>query len=48
MSLAALWVAGGVLVLTPYATAAAIANVAFPLASAIGIGKSRSAEPEPA
>ncbi len=39
MSLAALWVAGRVLVLTPYATAAAIANVAFPVALAIGIGK---------
>ena len=39
MSLAALWIAGRVLVLTPYATAAAIANVAFPVALAIGIGK---------
>ncbi len=39
MALAALWVAGRVLVLTPYATAAAIANVAFPVALAIGIGK---------
>jgi uncharacterized protein involved in response to NO len=39
IALAALWVAGRVLVLTPYATAAAIANVAFPLALAIGIGK---------
>ena len=39
MALAALWVAGRVLVLTPYATAAAIVNVAFPLALAIGIGK---------
>ncbi len=39
MSLAALWVAGRVLVLTPYSTAAAIANVAFPVALAIGIGK---------
>jgi uncharacterized protein involved in response to NO len=38
MALAALWVAGRVLVLTPYATAAAIANVAFPLALAMGIG----------
>ena len=39
MALAALWVAGRVLVLTPYATAAAIANVAFPVALAIGIGR---------
>jgi uncharacterized protein involved in response to NO len=39
IALAALWVTGRVLVLTPYATAAAIANVAFPLALAIGIGK---------
>jgi uncharacterized protein involved in response to NO len=39
IALAALWVAGRVLVLTPYAAAAAIANVAFPLALAIGIGK---------
>ncbi len=39
MALAALWVAGRALVLTPYATAAAIVNVAFPLALAIGIGK---------
>ena len=38
MALAALWVAGRVLVLTPYATAATIANVAFPVALAIGIG----------
>lgn len=35
---AALWVAGRALVLTPYATAAAIANAAFPLALAIGVG----------
>ena len=39
IALAALWLAGRVLVLTPYATASAIANVAFPLALAIGIGK---------
>ncbi|MEO8754374.1 MAG: NnrS family protein [Casimicrobiaceae bacterium] len=39
MALAALWIAGRVLVLTPYATAAAIVNVAFPLAVALGIGK---------
>jgi len=38
MALAALWVAGRVLVLTPYPAAAAIANVAFPLALAFGIG----------
>jgi uncharacterized protein involved in response to NO len=35
---AALWVAGRVLVLTPYAWAAALANAAFPLAVAVGIG----------
>jgi uncharacterized protein involved in response to NO len=34
---ALLWVAGRVLVLTPYALAAAIVNVAFPLAVAAGI-----------
>jgi uncharacterized protein involved in response to NO len=39
MALAALWVAGRVLVLTPYPSAAAIANVAFPLALAVGIGR---------
>ena len=39
IALVALWMAGRVLVLTPYATAAAIANVVFPLALAIGIGK---------
>jgi uncharacterized protein involved in response to NO len=38
ITLAALWLVGRVLVLTPYATAAAIANVAFPIALAIGIG----------
>ena len=37
MALAALWVAGRVLVLTPYATAAAVANAAFPLALAVAI-----------
>lgn len=36
-ALAALWVAGRVLVLTPYAGAAALANVAFPLAAAVGL-----------
>jgi uncharacterized protein involved in response to NO len=36
-TLAALWIAARVLVLTPYAIAAAVANVAFPLAAAIGL-----------
>jgi uncharacterized protein involved in response to NO len=35
---AVLWIAGRVLVLTPYALAAALANAAFPLAVAVGIG----------
>jgi len=35
---AAFWVAGRVLVLTPYALAAALVNAAFPLAVAVGIG----------
>jgi uncharacterized protein involved in response to NO len=35
---AALWVAGRVLVLTPYTVAAAFVNAAFPLAVAVGIG----------
>jgi uncharacterized protein involved in response to NO len=38
MALAALWVAGRVLVLTPYGAAAAAANAAFPLALAVAIG----------
>ncbi len=38
VALAALWLAGRVLVLTPFATAAAIANAAFPVAVAVGIG----------
>ncbi len=38
MALAALWVAGRVLVLTPYGVAAAVANAAFPLALAVAIG----------
>jgi uncharacterized protein involved in response to NO len=38
MLLAALWVAGRVLVLTPWAALAAIVNAAFPVAVAIGIG----------
>ena len=37
-AIAALWLAGRVLVLTPYSTAAALANAAFPLAVAAGIG----------
>jgi len=37
MALAALWVAGRVLVLTPWGWAAAAANVAFPLAAAVGL-----------
>src|SRR3982751_1595899 len=36
-ALAALWVAGRVLVLTPWAFAAAAANVAFPLAAAVAL-----------
>jgi len=36
-ALAALWLAGRVLVLTPYPLAAAIVNAAFPIAVAIGI-----------
>jgi uncharacterized protein involved in response to NO len=39
IALVALWAAGRVLVLTPYATAAAIVNVAFPVALALGIGR---------
>jgi len=38
MLMAALWVAGRVLVLTPWAMAAAVVNAAFPVAVAIGIG----------
>jgi len=37
-SLAALWVAGRILVLTPFGWAAAIVNTAFPLAVGAGIG----------
>lgn len=36
-ALAALWVAGRILVLTPFAIAAAVTNVLFPIAVAIGI-----------
>jgi len=38
MALAALWVAGRVLVLTPYPMAATLVNAAFPLALAVAIG----------
>ena len=38
IALAALWVAGRVLVLTPFAIAAAVVNAAFPVAVAIAIG----------
>jgi uncharacterized protein involved in response to NO len=38
MALAALWLAGRVLVLTPFSIAAAVANAAFPVAVAVGIG----------
>ncbi len=38
MALAALWLAGRVLVLTPFAVAAAVVNAAFPIAVAVGIG----------
>ena len=38
MALAALWVAGRVLMLTPHLAAAAVANAAFPVAVAIAIG----------
>ena len=38
MALAALWVAGRVLMLTPLDTAAAVVNAAFPVAIAIAIG----------
>ena len=36
-ALAALWIAGRILVLTPWSWAAAAANVAFPLAAAVGL-----------
>jgi uncharacterized protein involved in response to NO len=38
-ALAALWLAGRVLVLTPWDLAAAVVNVAFPLAAAWGLGR---------
>jgi len=37
-AIAALWLAGRILVLTPFGAAAAVANAAFPLAVAVGIG----------
>jgi len=37
-AIALLWLAGRVLVLTPYGWAAAVVNVAFPIAVAVGIG----------
>ncbi len=39
MAIAALWIAGRILVLTPYAVAAAIANAGFPITLAVGIGR---------
>jgi uncharacterized protein involved in response to NO len=38
MAIAALWIAGRILVVTPHSWAAVIANAAFPLAVAVGIG----------
>ena len=38
MALAALWVAGRILVLTPWGLAAALVNAAFPVAVAVAIG----------
>ena len=38
MALAALWVCGRVLVLTPFAITAAVVNAAFPVAVAVAIG----------
>ena len=38
MALVALWIAGRMLVLTPYAIAAALVNTAFPLALGVAIG----------
>ena len=38
IALAMLWVAGRVLVLTPFAGVAAVVNAAFPVAVAMGIG----------
>ncbi len=39
MMLALLWIAGRILVLTPWPWAAAIVNCAFPFAAAVGLGK---------
>ncbi|MCC9597199.1 MULTISPECIES: NnrS family protein [unclassified Rubrivivax] len=38
-ALAALWLAGRLLVLTPWGLAAAVVNVAFPLLAAVGLGR---------
>ncbi len=40
MALAALWILGRILVLTPFGWAAALTNVAFPLAAAFALGRS--------
>jgi uncharacterized protein involved in response to NO len=40
MALAALWVLGRILVLTPFGWAAALTNAAFPLAAAFALGRS--------
>ena len=42
-ALAALWIAGRVLVLTPFGMAAAAVNVAFPLAAAVGLAQALTA-----
>jgi uncharacterized protein involved in response to NO len=39
MALVMLWLAGRILVLTPFGWAAAVVNVAFPVAAAIGLGR---------
>ena len=38
MAIAGLWVVGRILILTPYAWSSALANAAFPVVVAIGIG----------
>lgn len=38
MAIAALWIAGRILILTPWAWLSALANAAFPIAVAVGIG----------
>ena len=40
MALAALWIAGRILVLTPFGWAAALTNAAFPLVAALALGRS--------